>query len=91
MKMKLIFVLGIFIALTGISRAETVTPPPGKIVSRPLYRDPVFDHPTDPVLTYNAESHRWLMYYTQRRGDGIPLIHGTKIGIAASEDGGATW
>jgi hypothetical protein len=31
------------------------------------------------------------MYYTQRRGGGIPLIHGTKIGIAASEDNGATW
>ena len=31
------------------------------------------------------------MYYTQRRGAGIALIHGTKIGIAASEDNGATW
>jgi len=71
--------------------AETNTPPAGKIAPKPLYRDPVFDHPTDPVFTYNAESHRWLMYYTQRRGAGIPLIHGTKIGIAASEDGGATW
>ncbi len=91
MKMKLIFVLGIFVALVGISRAETAAAPAGKIAARPLYRDPVFDHPTDPVFTYNSESHRWLMYYTQRRGDGIPLIHGTKIGIAASEVVGASW
>lgn len=62
-----------------------------KIAPRPLYRDPVFGDPTDPVLTYNAETKRWLMYYTQRRGSGIALIHGTKIGIAASSDGGATW
>jgi hypothetical protein len=63
----------------------------GKIAAHPLYQDPVFDHPTDPVFTYNAESKRWFMYYTQRRGGSIAQIHGTKIGMAASEDGGATW
>jgi hypothetical protein len=62
-----------------------------KAAPHPLYRDPVFDDPTDPVFTYNAETGRWFMYYTQRRGAGIALIHGTKIGIAASEDNGATW
>ena len=31
------------------------------------------------------------MYYTQRRGSGIALIHGTNIGMAASDDNGATW
>jgi hypothetical protein len=65
--------------------------PQGKLAARPLFRDPVFDHPTDPVLTYNAETKRWYMYYTQRRGAGIPLIHGTEIGVAASEDNGASW
>ncbi len=43
------------------------------------------------MITYNAETKRWLMYYTQRRGGGIALIHGSQIGIAASEDNGATW
>jgi hypothetical protein len=84
----------IFINLTGIISAQTPandSPPAGKIAARPLYRDPVFDNPTDPVFTYNAESNRWMMYYTQRRGGSIALIHGTKIGMAASEDGGATW
>lgn len=65
--------------------------PTGKIAARPLYRDPVFDHATDPVVVYNPESKRWLMYYTQRRGGSIALVHGSKIGIAASKDGGATW
>jgi hypothetical protein len=91
MKRYLSLVFGVSIALTGLLGAETAATPAGKVAARPLFRDPVFDHPTDPVLTYNAESHRWLMYYTQRRGGGIPLIHGTKIGIAASEDGGASW
>jgi len=63
----------------------------GKLAARPLFRDPPFDDPTDPVLTYNAETKRWFMYYTQRRGASIALIHGTKIGMAASEDNGATW
>ena len=57
----------------------------GKLAARPLYRDPPFDNPTDPVLTYNAETRRWFMYYTQRRGGGIALIHGSRIGMAASE------
>src|SRR6266545_69134 len=48
--------------------AQTVNPaPPGKLAPRPLYRDPPFDAPTDPVLCFNAESNKWFMYYTQRR------------------------
>ena len=66
-------------------------PPAGKVAAKPLYRDPVFDNPTDPVIVFHAESKRWLMYYTQRRGGSIAQIHGSKIGIAASEDNGATW
>ena len=63
----------------------------GRIAARPLYRDPVFDNPTDPVVVFNAESQKWFMYYTQRRGGSIALIHGSKIGIATSADGGANW
>jgi hypothetical protein len=68
----------------------------GKLAPRPLFRDPVFDAPTDPVLCYNAEHHKWFMYYTQRRGTatnapGVTWIHGTAIGMAESPDGGATW
>jgi hypothetical protein len=70
----------------------------GKPAPRPLYRDPVYNAPTDPVLCYNAENRRWLMYYTARRGNlspaqapGVSWVHGTEIGVAESTDGGATW
>jgi hypothetical protein len=78
-------------ALISAQTPATDTPPAGKIAARPLYRDPVFGNSTDPVVVYNAESKRWFMYYTQRRGGSIALIHGSKIGIAASDDCGATW
>jgi hypothetical protein len=69
---------------------------PGKLAPRPLYRDPPFDAPTDPVLCFNAEQKKWFMYYTARRGNatdasGVTWIHGTNIGMAESADGGATW
>jgi hypothetical protein len=70
--------------------------PTGKPAPRPLYRDPPFDAPTDPVLTFNAETKKWFMYYTQRRATatnapGVAWVHGTRIGMAESSDGGATW
>ena len=86
-----------FAGCAGASAGTSSSTRPGataasdKIAAQPLYRDPVYGYGTDPVFTYNAETKRWLMYYTQRRGPSIALIHGTKIGIAASEDNGATW
>ena len=73
-----------------------VAAPAGKLVPRPLYRDPVFDAPTDPVFCYNAEQNKWFMYYTARRAaatnaPGVTWIHGSSIGMAESADGGATW
>ncbi len=84
--------------LTAVLFAAAVAAqaPQGKVAPRPLYRDPVFDAPTDPVLCYNAERKTWLMYYTARRATapdtpGVTWVHGSKIGIAESADGGATW
>ncbi|MBR7827215.1 hypothetical protein KDK95_12930 [Actinospica sp. MGRD01-02] len=61
----------------------------------PLYRDPVFDGATDPVLVWNRGLRQWWMFYTQRRaavpGPGVAWVHGTDIGIAVSEDAGTTW
>jgi hypothetical protein len=70
--------------------------PQGKQVLRPLYRDPPFDAPTDPVLCFNAEQNKWFMYYTARRATaentpGVTWVHGSNIGMAESSDGGATW
>jgi sucrose-6-phosphate hydrolase SacC (GH32 family) len=61
----------------------------------PLYRDPIFDGSTDPVVVWNTERRQWWMFYTQRRasapGPGVAWVHGTDIGIAVSTDDGATW
>jgi hypothetical protein len=85
--------LALLFTLAACSTASKNPPPSplGSLAPRPLYRDPPFDNPTDPVLTFNAETNKWFMYYTQRRGNGITLIHGTRIGIAESADNGVTW
>lgn len=61
------------------------------IVPSPLYRDPIYDGPTDPVVIYNKEEKCFWMLYTQRRPSefnlGVSTIHGTKIGVASSIDG----
>lgn len=61
------------------------------MVEAPLFRDPIYDAPTDPVVIWNNERKEWWMMYTQRRGarniTGVAHIHGTAIGVAVSKDG----
>ena len=63
-------------------------------VPAPLFTDPLLHAPTDPVVV-EAPDGTWRMLYTQRRaGDRSPgwaWVHGTDIGVAASDDGGRTW
>lgn len=74
-------------------------PAPGRAAARalhPLYRDPVHDGAADPVVVWNERAGAWWMFYTNRRAADpalpeISWIHGTRIGIAASTDGGETW
>lgn len=51
-----------------------------KTVPAPLYRDPIYDAPTDPVIIWNREEKCWWMLYTQRRDArnsiGVAHIHG---------------
>lgn len=58
----------------------------------PLFRDPVYDCPTDPVMIWNRREEQWFLFYTQRRATelniGVSYVHGTKIGVASSRDGG---
>jgi len=66
------------------------------IADKPLFRDPVFDGAADPVVIWNQKEKKWFMLYTNRRAnapglDGVSWVHGTLIGIAESENGGATW
>jgi len=70
----------------------------GKIAAKPLFRDPVHDGAADPVVIWNRAEKKWFMLYTNRRANaaateapGVKWVHGTRIGIAESADGGATW
>jgi len=68
----------------------------GRVASKPLFRDPVHDGAADPVLIWNRADRKWLMFYTNRRANvpdtpGVSWVHGTRIGLAESSDGGATW
>ena len=68
----------------------------GLLAAKPLYRDPVHDGAADPVVVYNRQERKWFMFYTNRRANatnavGVSWVHGTRIGIAESADGGATW
>ncbi|MEO5682497.1 MAG: family 43 glycosylhydrolase [Chitinophagaceae bacterium] len=61
---------------------------------KPLYRDPVYDGAADPVIIYNKQKQKWWMFYTNRRAaitdtTGVAWVHGTRIGIAESDDGAA--
>ncbi len=63
-------------------------------MTAPLFRDPVHDGATDPVLVQHTDGSWWLLY-TQRRatapGPGVAWVHGSDIGVAVSDDGGATF
>lgn len=78
--------------ILGTPTVETA----GEIASKPLYRDPGEDGAADPVVIWNQHRSSWWMFYTNRRarstdGEGVEWVHGTRIGIAESCDGGATW
>lgn len=57
-----------------------------------LYRDPVYDGATDPRVVIDGDGG-WWMFYTQRRathpdpGPGVAWVHGSRIGVARSDDG----
>lgn len=64
--------------------------------SKPLFRDPHFDGAADPVVIWNQAEEKWFMFYTNRRASlkesrGVEWVHGTRIGVAESTDGGRTW
>gem|GEM_PF-215371 len=79
---------------TAHAAAEQIKP--GKPAPKPLYRDPIHDGAADPVVVWNTHERKWFMFYTNRRANatnepGVAWVHGTRIGIAESDDGGATW
>jgi sucrose-6-phosphate hydrolase SacC (GH32 family) len=88
------FLLAFLFLLPTASLAQQK--PTGKLAPKPLFRDPVYDGAADPVIIWNKQEKKWFMFYTNRRATdttatGVTWVHGTRIGIAESEDGGATW
>jgi hypothetical protein len=89
--------LGIVASLAVASLGVAAqTPPFGRTAPKPLYRDPVFDGAADPVVIWNPHTERWWMFYTNRRANapglsGVAWVHGTRLGLAESADGGVTW
>ena len=66
-----------------------------KPAPKPLFGDPVFDGAADLVIIWNKQAQKWWMFYTNRRATdttarGVTWVHGTRIGIAESADGGTT-
>lgn len=61
------------------------------MLKAPLFRDPIYDSPTDPTVIWNEEEQQWYLFYTQRRAQdpiiGVAWVHGTDIGVATSKDG----
>lgn len=62
-------------------------------MSAPLLSDPL-GGPTDPTVIRDEQTGQWRMFYTQRRpsdpGHGVEWVHGSRIGMAVSDDG-ARW
>jgi len=80
------------ILFTGIILLTQIVLFAQQTASKPLYRDPVYDGAADPVIVYNNEQKKWWMFYTNRRANitdttGVAWVHGTRIGIAESDDG----
>jgi hypothetical protein len=81
----------VIVSLIGIVAQDK-----GKLAPKPLYRDTIYDGAADPVVVWNSKVNRWWMFYTNRRANaanlsGVAWVHGTRIGIAESADGGANW
>ena len=54
------------------------------MIPAPLYRDPIFDGPADPMIIRKASDGKFYMFYTQRRANqqvvGVSFAYGTAIG-----------
>ncbi|WP_210163246.1 family 43 glycosylhydrolase [Niveispirillum irakense] len=80
-----------------LATGTTITPGfAADVAPKPLFRDPTFDGAADASIIYDRKAGDWVMFYTNRRAnlkeaEGVEWVHGTRIGMARSKDGGNTW
>lgn len=91
-----IYLLALLLALPATAQEPAAQTKQGRLAHKPLFVDPIYDGAADPVVIWNRQEKKWFMLYTNRRAnvkelDGVSWVHGTRIGIAQSVDGGATW
>ena len=64
-------------------------------MSAPIYSDALWEGASDPAVIRREGTPEWWMFYTQRRalleGAGVEWVHGSRIGVAVSTDGGVNW
>lgn len=65
-------------------------------VQAPLFIDPIYGGPADPMMIKNEQTGKYYLFYTQRRAstatsDSVAYCYGTKIGVAEADEGGAYW
>jgi hypothetical protein len=64
-------------------------------VGAPIYRDEEWQGASDPAVIRREGTDEWWMFYTQRRAlleaPGVEWVHGSRIAVAVSTDGGASW
>jgi hypothetical protein len=81
----------LFLASPALSLFSQEAPP----APSPLFRDPIYDGASDPVIIWNREERNWWLLYTQRRANvdapGVSWVHGCDIGVARSIDDGHSW
>lgn len=93
-RLYLISVAAVFMLIPSVGFSQKNSN--DSFADKPLFHDPVFDGAADPAVVWNRKEGKWFMFYTNRRAaapgeSGVTWVHGTRIGIAQSSDGGATW
>ena len=100
-RIQLIYAAMVLLAVCSVSarlvEAKARASAVDKVAAKPLYRDPVYDGASDPTIIWSPAHKKWYMFYTSRRANvaglqgGVSWVHGSPIGIATSDDGGAMW
>lgn len=62
----------------------------------PVFVDPIYNGPADPMVIKNVQTGKFYMFYTQRRAStategSVAYCYGSKIGVAEAYDDGSYW